>query len=111
MDNQQYDDILKEEKLQETRVVIKVIIIVLTILICLQQFKIFDVARMTKGISAIQTFIAKKVPPDFNDTLSWIIPVFDTLVMNVVETALAVFFSLLLDLLVTANSSLRAVTQ
>ena len=49
------------------------------------------------------------VPPDFSDTRSWIIPVFDTLVMSVGGTALAVLFSLPLALLATANSSHLAV--
>ena len=83
MDNQQYDDIFKEEKLQKTNMKIKVFIFVLAILVCLQQFEIFDVARMTKGISAMGTFIAEMVPPDFSDTRSWIIPVCDTLAMSV----------------------------
>ena len=56
MDNQQYDDILKEEKLQEIRVGLKVIIFVLAILVCLQKIEIFNVARMAKGISAMGTF-------------------------------------------------------
>ena len=84
MDNQQYDDILKEEKLQKTKMKIKVFIFVLAIiLICLQQFEIFDVDRMTKGISAMGTFIAEMVPPDFSDARSWIIPVCETLAMSV----------------------------
>ena len=88
---------------------IKVFIFVLAILVCLQQFKIFDVARMTKGISAMGTFFAEKVPPDFSDARSWIIPVCDTLVMCVVGTALAILLSLPLILLVTANSFHRVV--
>ena len=60
---------------------------------------------MAKGISAMGTFFPELVPPDFSDTRSWIIPVFDTLVMSVGGTALAVLFSLPLALLATANSS------
>ena len=109
MDNQQYDDILKEEKLQKTNMKIKVFIFVLAILVCLQQFEIFDVARMTKGISTIGTFIAEMCSPDFSDARSWIIPVCVTLAMSVGGTALAILFSLPLSLLATANNSHRVV--
>jgi ABC-type phosphate/phosphonate transport system, permease component len=109
MDNQQYDDILKEEKLQVTRVGIKVVIIVLAILACLHQFDIFDVARMARGISAMGVFVAEMAPPDFSDARSWIIPLCDTLAMCVGGTALSILLSLTLALLATANSSHRAV--
>ena len=64
---------------------------------------------MAKGISTMGTFFAELVPTDFGYTRSWIIPVFDTLVMSVGGTALAVLFSLPLALLATANSSHLAV--
>ena len=83
MANQQFNNILKEEKLQEIRVGLKVIIFVLAILVCLQQIEIFNVARMAKGISAMGTFFTVLVPPDFSDTRSWIIPVCETLAMSV----------------------------
>ena len=38
---------------------------------------------MAKGISAMGTFFAELVPPDFSYTRSWIIPVFDTLAISV----------------------------
>ena len=65
---------------------------------------------MAKGISAMGTFFSELVPPDFSDTRSWIIPVFDTLAMSVGgNPVLAILFSLPLALLATANSSHLAV--
>ena len=58
MANQQFNNILKDEKLQEIRVGLKVIIFVLAILVCLQQIEIFNVARKVKGISAMGTFFS-----------------------------------------------------
>ena len=109
MDNQHYEDILKQEKLKEKRIAIIFIIFVLGILVCIQQFEIYNVTRMATGFSAMGTFVAQMVPPDFSDASSWIVPVYETLGMSVGGTLLAILLSLPLALLATANSSNRAV--
>ena len=108
MDNQHYEDILKQEKLKEKRIAIIFIIFVLGILICIQQFEIYNVTRMAKGFSAMGTFVAQMVPPDFSDASSWIVPVYETLAMSVGGTLLAILLSLPLAFLAKANRYHRA---
>ena len=108
MNNQHYEDILKQEKLKEKRIAIIFIIFVLGIFVCIQQFEIYNVTRIATGFSAVGTFVAQMVPPDFSHAGSWIVPVYETLAMSVGGTLLAIFLSLPLAFLAKANRYHRA---
>lgn len=64
---------------------------------------LFDWVRLVEGLGAIATLFAESIPPDFSRADRWLEPLFDTLVMSVAGTSLAVLLSLPLGLLAANN--------
>jgi len=65
----------------------------------------FDTERMSEGIPAIGSLGGEMVPPDFTNARDWISPLFDTLIMSIAGTALAVILSIPLGLMAAANTT------
>ncbi|MFH2057753.1 MAG: phosphonate ABC transporter, permease protein PhnE [Pseudomonadota bacterium] len=66
---------------------------------------LLDLERLNEGIPSILLLFKESMPPDFSETLTWILPILDSLAMSIAGTALAIIFSLPMALLAARNTT------
>ena len=66
---------------------------------------LLDLERLNEGIPSIFLLFKESIPPDFSETLTWIVPILDSLAMSIAGTAFAIIFSLPMALLVARNTT------
>jgi phosphonate transport system permease protein len=66
---------------------------------------LFDRQRLVEGIPSIISLIGESMPPSFSDFRSWLWPLFETLVMSLAGTVLAVTLSIPSAFLAARNTA------
>lgn len=105
MNNSSYDTILEQSARQRKLNSLQIALLAIITFACLYYVGFFDLARMTEGVPAILKLILESVPPNFDNGLTWIKPLIDTLVMSIAGTFLAVLLSLPLAFMAARNTS------
>ncbi|MHB8771539.1 MAG: phosphonate ABC transporter, permease protein PhnE [Syntrophales bacterium] len=105
MNGSSYEAILAQSARQRKLNSLHVGLLAVVTLLCLAYVGFFDLARMAEGIPAILHLVLESMPPNFENGLTWIKPLIDTLVMSVAGTVLALFLSLPLAFLAARNTS------
>jgi len=100
-----FDSILAQDRRRAAKSGILSLIVVICALVAFQQIEFFDLERFADGIPAFIQISGEMYPPNFQEAGNWIRPVWDTLVMSIAGTALALVLSLPLGLLAAANTS------
>ena len=65
----------------------------------------FDKGRLVEGIPSIMSLLRESLPPSFADFRGWLKPLFETLLMSVAGTVLAIVLSLPLAFLAARNTT------
>jgi len=100
-----FDNILREDRKRVAKSSILSLAIFLLAFGSLHQADFFDAGRMSEGIPALIQLSSEMYPPDFGDAKNWVMPVWDTLVMSVAGTFLAVVIALPLGILAALNTT------
>lgn len=101
----QFERLLKQQRRQWQRSIVTPAIVLFVVCICCYFVGLLDVNRLANGVPSGIRLVSQMLPPDFSDAVNWIKPLFDTLAMSVVGTAIAIFFSLPLSLLAARNTT------
>lgn len=78
-------------------------LVLLVILSCAAGTGLLDPVRLAKGVPSIARLAGEMVPPDFRNAGDWIRPLFQTVIMSVAGTALAIALSVPLACLAARN--------
>jgi len=78
-------------------------LVVLVVGSCAAGAGLLDVRRLWEGLPSIAKLAGEMLPPDFRNAADWVKPLFQTLVMSVAGTALALGLSLPLGCLAARN--------
>ncbi|GKT12282.1 MAG: phosphonate transport system permease protein [Thiomicrorhabdus sp.] len=103
--SQQYQKILKQASEQRRRLVIQLTVVLGLLLLCSYYVGLFDIARLADGLPSLWLIAQEGFPPNFSDWQSWLKPLFDTVAMSIVGTALAFTVALPLGILAARNTS------
>ena len=101
---ERFQQILVQDKRRTRKVTILSAFLLVIVISCFEYVGFFAPTRMAEGVPAIWTLLKEMFPPNFEEYRTWLIPLFDTLVMSIAGTALAVAFSVPLGLLAAANT-------
>jgi phosphonate transport system permease protein len=101
----QYDRILATEKRLVVQSSLRFAFLILAALLSFYSVGFLDGERLAEGVPAITTLVQEMIPPDFTEWVTWMHPLWETLVMSVAGTAFALVLSLPLGLLAAANTS------
>lgn len=105
MAEQRYQSIIKQQQKQRHRLILQLALLLLIILICSHFVGLFDGARLLEGIPSLWLIAQESFPPNFNEWTDWLRPLFDTLAMSIVGTALAFMMALPLAVLAARNTT------
>jgi phosphonate transport system permease protein len=86
----QRDAILAEQRWRNLRARLGVAVLLAVVLAACYHAGLFDVKRLVQGWPSIVLMLREAWPPDFGRARQWVEPVFDTLMMSIAGTALAV---------------------
>ena len=101
----QYQKILAEERKRRRQLLIQLALLALVVLLCSYFVGLFDLARLGDGLPSLWIMAKEGFPPNFSDWQSWLTPLFDTLAMSIVGTALAFIMAVPLGILAARNTS------
>src|SRR5215831_15613996 len=79
------------------------LVVLLVIASCAAGTGLFDAPRLLQGLPSIAKLTGEMLPPDFHNAGDWVKPLFQTLLMSVAGTALAIALSLPLGCLAAKN--------
>jgi len=88
-----------------TRSVAKVSLVVAVVLVAAWHSGVLNPFVLAQGLPALGQLFADAMPPDFSRWQEWVGPLYDTLIMSIAGTALAVFFSVPIAFLAAENTS------
>jgi len=100
-----FNSILKKDRNRVAKSSAMSLVIVLLALGSLHQAGFFDAGRMSEGIPALIQLSSEMYPPNFGEVKNWVKPVWDTLVMSVAGTFLAVVIALPVGILAASNTT------
>lgn len=100
-----YQKILQQARKQRLRLLMQLSILMGVILLCAYFVGLFDLQRLSDGLPSVWLMFQESLPPDFADWRSWLAPLFDTLAMSVVGTALALVMALPLGILAARSTT------
>jgi phosphonate transport system permease protein len=98
-----YDDFLREESSRWRRQLLGWTVIVGVVVACTGGTGLLDARRMILGIPSILRLAGEMLPPDFHNAADWIKPLFQTLLMSVAGTVVALVLALPLGCLAANN--------
>jgi len=105
MSSSRYQNILQQARKQRLRLLIQLSILMGVILLCAYFVGLFDVQRLADGLPSVWLMFQESLPPNFSDWRGWLSPLFDTLAMSVVGTALALMMALPLGILAARSTT------
>ena len=100
-----YNNLLKKDRNRVAKSGALSLLIISLAIGSLHQAGFFDAGRMSEGVPAIIQLSNEMYPPNFSDAKNWIIPVWDTLVMSVAGTFIAVVIALPVGILAATNTT------
>ena len=101
----QIEQLLRQQRRQWYHSIRISTLVFLVICICFYLVGLLDRERLADGVPSGFRLVSQMLPPDFNDAVNWIKPLFDTLAMSIAGTAIAIIFSLPLSLLAARNTT------
>lgn len=105
MVNDRYQKILNQLRIKRRRLIIQISLLLLLVLLCSYFVGLFDISRLLDGIPSFWIMAQESFPPNFSEWQRWLVPLFDTLAMSIVGTALAFLLALPLGILAAKNIS------
>ncbi len=105
MSKPHYHTILQQLRKQRQRRGLQLSLLLFVILLCSYFVGLFDTARLLDGIPSLWLMAQESFPPDASAWQSWLKPLFETVAMSVVGTALAFLMALPLGILAARNTS------
>ncbi len=98
-----YPEEIREETSRWRRRLLGSSVLLILVGACSGGAGLLDLRRMAQGLPSVVRLAGELVPPDFHNAGDWLRPLFQTLVMSVAGTALALVLSLPLGCLAAAN--------
>ncbi len=105
MSKSHYQPILQQLRKQRQRRVLQLSLLLAVILLCSYFVGLFDGERLLEGIPSLWLMVQESFPPDASEWQSWLKPLFETVAMSIVGTALAFLMALPLGILAARNTS------
>ncbi len=105
MPKSRYHSIFQQLRKQRQRRGLQLSLLLVVILVCSYFVGLFDGARLMDGIPSLWLIAQESFPPDASEWKSWLKPLFETVAMSVVGTALAFLMALPLGILAARNTS------
>ena len=98
-----YAEVLREESRRWKRQLLGSSPLLLLVLACAWGTGLLDARRLIQGVPSVARLAGEMLPPDFRNAMDWVKPLFQTVLMSVASTALALALSLPLGCLAASN--------
>src|SRR5262245_35374200 len=98
-----YPERVREEARRWTKSFAASILLFLVVILCAAGTGLLDIPRLVQGTPSIAKLAGEMAPPDFRNAGDWVKPLFQTVIMSVAGTSLAVLLSLPLGCLAARN--------
>lgn len=98
-----YSELVLEETRRWRKRFAVSLLVLLVVACCAGATGLLDARRLLQGLPSIATLAREMMPPDFRNAGDWVKPLFQTLLMSVAGTALAIAISLPLGCLAARN--------
>jgi phosphonate transport system permease protein len=98
-----YPELLQQETRRWRKQLLGAMLVVLGVGSCAAAAGLLDARRLLQGLPSIAKLGGEMLPPDFHNASDWVKPLFQTVIMSVAGTALALVLSLPLGCLAARN--------
>jgi phosphonate transport system permease protein len=98
-----YQELVLVERRRWKKQFLLSVLVLLVVASCAAGTGLFNVPRLLEGLPSIAKLAGEMLPPDFHNAADWVKPLFQTLLMSIAGTALAIALSLPLGCLAARN--------